>query len=153
MSDLLIITNSYDMTTDLLLDRMPDQNVLRLNFDQLALYHLLVDQSGFEVSDPIGRTITSHSVQKAYWRKPFNGPEAEADHSAKYVASELRYLLSEIVNLLWMDQKFVLVEPHAEQRTGKLVQLKLARHIFNVPTYHFLLNRKPASGTSVVKSL
>ncbi len=86
--------------------------MFRLNFDQLSSYGLTIDETGFEISDPTGRKVTSEAVCKAYWRKPFNGPVTQGDQpSASYVAAEFRYALSEIVNLLWIDRKLVLVEP------------------------------------------
>ncbi len=153
MPDLLIITNSYDVTTDLLLDRMEGQPIFRLNFDQLSQYRMLIDQDGFSIADPIGRCVASQTVAKAYWRKPFNAPAEEAYARANFVDAELRYALTELVNLLWVAEKLVLVEPFAEKRTGKLMQLQCARSFFEVPEYEFILNRESSRSAGVVKSL
>lgn len=153
MGELLIITNSYDVTTDLLLNRLAGEAAFRLNFDQLSSYRIRIDNSGFNISDPIGRCISSKTVKKAYWRKPFNGGDDEQKLWSKYVDAEMRYALTEIANLLWAQQKLVLVEPFAERRTGKLLQLRLAQKHFLVPDYEFVLNWESRIPNAVVKSL
>lgn len=152
MTDLLIITNSYDVTTDLLLDRLPEGRVFRLNFDQIEQYQIRFDSSGFRVAAPDGRTVVSEKVAKAYWRKPFNA-EAQGLGVTQYVHAEWRYFLNEIVNLLWAENRFVLVEPFAERRTGKLIQLLRAKNVFHVPPYEFVSNDAASATEAVVKSL
>ena len=69
-------------------------------------------------------------------------------------AGELRYLLREIANLLGSQDKFVLVEPTAPRRSGKLLQLTRAREFFNVPPFRAVLNSPPVTtGPEVIKSL
>jgi hypothetical protein len=155
MSDLLIITNSYDVTTDLLLDRLPEGHVFRFNFDQVDRYKIRFDQSGFCITAPDGREVRSEKVSKAYWRKPFNAePEATAFGAAhQYAQAEWRYFLNELVNLLWSDGRFVLVEPFAERRIGKLLQLLHAKTIFHVPPYEFVSNVIASASEAVAKSL
>jgi hypothetical protein len=153
MSQLLIFTNSYDATTDVLLDRLNGSSVFRLNFDQITKYKIRLDGSGFDISDLTGRTVSSRTLRKAYWRKPFNAESEERQVCTKYVDAEMRYVLGELVNFLWADQKIVLVEPFAERRTGKLLQLRHARSLFTVPPYEFVLNHAPRAQSAVVKSL
>lgn len=153
MNVLLILTNSYDVTTDLLIERIEGESVFRLNFDQIAIYAIRLDAEGFSISDSTGRVATSKTIRKAYWRKPFNGEGDHDDALQKYVDAEMRYVLAELVNLLWLEQKLVLVEPYAEKRTGKLLQLRIARNYFAVPAYEFLLNQQSTFTSAVVKSL
>ena len=153
MNYLLILTNSYDATTDLLLDKIGDAPVFRLNFDQMAQYALRLNQGGFRISDPAGRTVTSTTVGKAYWRKPFHVECEGSELWTQYVESEMRYVLTEIVNLLWAEGKMVLVEPFAERRAGKLTQLRHARRLFAVPAHELVLNESPRRRSAVVKSL
>ena len=153
MNALLIITNSYDVTTDLLLDKLQGQPVFRFNCDQITRYQIRVDQHGFTISDPTGRTVSSDSVKKVYWRKPFNATSLGQEVWTKYVEAEVRYMLSELVNLLWSEQEMVLVEPFAERRTGMLLQLRHARTLFHVADYEFALNRISERSPAVVKSL
>lgn len=61
-----------------------------------------------------------------------------------------------MVNLLWAQGKVVLVEPYADLRIGKLVQMKVAKKYFKVPAYQFRMRFPSAfqEGTEVVvKSL
>ena len=153
MSQLLIITNSYDVTTDLLLDRLGENSAFRLNCDQLSSYQIRIDNYGINISDPTGRCASSKTLTKAYWRKPFNEENDGEKLWSKYVDAELRYALTEMVNLLWMQTRLVLVEPFAERRTGKLLQLRIAEDHFDVPAYEFLLNHDSRIRDAVVKSL
>lgn len=153
MNELLILTNSYDATTDVLLDRLREESVFRLNFDQITKYSLRFNRYGFDISDPTGRTMSSETIRKAYWRKPFNAENEEAEIRTKYVDAEMRYVLTEMVNLLWSEQKLVLVEPFAERRTGKLLQLRHAQGLFAIPEYEVVLNEEPCTSAAVVKSL
>ena len=156
MGDLLIITNSYDVTTDLLLDRLPPAaNIFRFNFDQFDKYEVRFDLSGFCIVAPGGETIRGDDVSKAYWRKPFSAePEnVGLDGVDDYVRAEWRYLLNEVVNQLWADNRFVLVEPFAERRTGKLIQLLHASRYFHVPPFEFISNRASEINGVVAKSL
>ncbi len=147
------MTNSYDVTVDLLLDRMGGQPIFRLNFDQLSRYRMLINKGGFSIVDPAGRCVTSQTVAKVYWRKPFNAPAEEAYARENLVDAELRYVLTELVNFLWLAEKLVLVEPFAEKRTGKLIQLHCARSFVEVPEYEFILNHESSRSAGVVKSL
>ncbi len=150
MACLLILTNAYDATTDLLVQQLDCNAVVRLNFDQLGQYELRFDRNGLHIADPAGRCLTTQSITKAYWRKPFNG----GSDGSSYEAAELRYILREIVSLLWVEEKFTLVEPFAEYRIGKLMQLRMASEFFRVPPYEVLLHGQPIStGEVVVKSL
>jgi hypothetical protein len=150
---LLIITNSYDTTTDVLLDRLATVPVFRLNFDQITRYKLRFDQDGFHISDPTGRMAGNMTISKAYWRKPFSSDADGSEFWTKYVDAEMRVILTEIVNLLWVEQKLVLVEPFAERRTGKLLQLRHAHGLFAVPAYEVVLNEASRTKPAVVKSL
>jgi hypothetical protein len=150
---LLIITGSYDATTDFLLPQLPEEQVFRLNTDLFREYKIAFDAQGFTLADPAGRQIASSQVCKVWWRWP-DWP-ITATEEERYVWSELRYLLREMVNLLWCEGKFVLVEPEALMRTGKLLQLTRAREYFLVPQFQAGLNLEypAAEAPEVVKSL
>jgi len=150
---LLIITGSHDSTADFLLPLLPADRVFRLNTDLFREYKLVFDESGFTITDPTGRNSSSDEVYKAYWRWiewPLRRTEEE-----RYVQAEIRYLLQEMTNLLWYQGKFVLVEPGAPRRAGKLLQLIRAKEFFKVPPFRAVLNSQYVSrnGSQVVKSL
>jgi len=150
---LLIITSSYDATVDFLLPFLPADRVFRFNTDLFQQYELFFDAFGFTLTDPVGRSSNSRQICKAYWRWP-DWPVATGDEE-RYVQAEVRYLVQEMTNLLWYEGKFVLVEPGAPRRAGKLLQLIRAREFFNVPPFQAGLNVRYSSrdGLEVVKSL
>ena len=62
----------------------------------------------------------------------------------------------EMKNLLWRQQKVVLIEPAAYMRLGKLVQLDLAKVYFHVPKYEFVMGADRqfySDSKRIVKSL
>jgi len=150
---LLIITTSYDATVDFLLPLLPPDKVFRFNTDLFRQYQLRFDTSGFTLTDPSGRSCSSQQTYKAYWR--WNDWPAARGAEERYVQAELRYLLSEMTNLLWLDGKFVLVEPGAPRRAGKLIQLTRAAEFFSVPPFRAVLDAPCSAGDEieVVKSL
>ena len=155
---LLIFTNSYDGTTDLLIHRLPANSFFRVNCDLLDSYKVEVNTDGFVFEDSLGRRITSHQVKKLYYRKlwmDLSDEESESDSSERFRKAELRYLIGEIISFLWIKGKIVLVEPYAERRCGKLIQLMIAKNYFSVPDWNFnyrTVLRKSEKG-QIVKSL
>jgi hypothetical protein len=136
----------------------PDQS-FRYNFDLWRDYRLEVTDEGFCIEDLAGRTITSQTVSKFYYRKPFQTKDIEADITVSaqdaYCEAELWYALRDLTNLLWASGKIVLVEPRADMRVGKFVQMRVARDHFAVPQYRFQVGRRRSQlpGKTVAKSL
>lgn len=156
---LLILTNSYDTTADLLVHRLGSGKVFRFNFDIWSDYSFEITPSGFRIADPTGRSIEESGIEKVLWRKPWSRvsyrPTSRSDED-RYYDQEVWYALRDIINLLWRNRKIVLVEPYAEQRAGKFVQLRVAARHLKVPTYQFrmrLPSTFPPSSPVVVKSL
>lgn len=156
---LLLISNSYDATADLLVSRLGKDKVFRFNFDLWHDYHFEITAKSFYLSDPSGREINHDRVAKALWRKPVSRvayrPASRTDED-RYYDGEMLYAMRDLVNLLWLDGKMVLVEPFAELHAGKFVQLRLAAAHFQVPGYQFRLGVNtifPENQETVVKSL
>ena len=137
---LLMVSNSYDATADLLVSRLGKDKVFRFNFDLWHDYHFEITPKSFFLSDPSGREIAHDQVVKVLWRKPWSRvayrPSSRSDED-RYYDGELLYAMRDLVNLLWLDGKIVLVEPFAELHAGKFVQLRLAAPHFQVPQYQF----------------
>lgn len=156
---LLLITNSYDTTADLLVSRLGSEAVFRFNFDLWHDYGFELTAEGPAFKDPLGRVITASEIAKVLWRKPRSRtgyrPSSRTDED-RYYDQEVWYVLRELVNLLWLDGKVVLAEPFADLRAGKFVQMRTAKRHFQVPPYQFrrAMPSRFAPGTSVVaKSL
>lgn len=155
-----LYTNSYDGTADLVVRELGPANVFRFNFDLWADYQVRLGPRDFEIRNPAGLTLRLADVAKVYWRKPLPTreifPERRFSTEQVYAEAELWYALRDLVNLLWQQGKVVLVEPDAENRVGKFVQMRVAADLFEVPPWKFLRGcpEHLAPGKeSVVKSL
>lgn len=134
---ILILTNSLDTTTDLLIQSIGSQNVFRFNLDLYKQYNFCVDSQTFKISDPIGRTITEQTTTKLYIRKPTHNTELEGDGGSNehYAREQLTYILQEIYNIMLEKNKVCLIEKGAELRIGKIIQMRLAEQFFSVPKW------------------
>jgi hypothetical protein len=67
----LIITDSYDATTDVLIKYIGSQNVFRINFDKLndTTIKITTNEIKLKVNNI---QITDKEISKVLWRKPFN---------------------------------------------------------------------------------
>jgi len=137
---LLLITNSYDTTADLLIHRLGPEKVFRFNFDIWSDYAFEITPTRFRIVDPTQRWVDNEKVAKVLWRKPWSRgpfrPSSQTDED-RYYDQEVWYAVREIVNLLWLDGKIVLVEPYAERRAGKFIQMRIAAKHLKVPPYQF----------------
>jgi hypothetical protein len=156
---LFIITNSYDTTADLLVHRLGPEKIFRFNFDIWSDYSFEITPSAFRIIDPTRRSVDNERIVKALWRKPWSRgpfrPSSRTDED-RYYDQEVWYAVRDIVNLLWLDGKIVLVEPFAERRAGKFIQMRIAAKHLNVPPYQFRVRLPsifPDSRGTVVKSL
>ncbi len=156
---LLVISNSFDATVDLLVSRLGADKVFRFNFDLWHDYKIDIHSNRFILSDPSGREVAGDRVVKVLWRKPWSRkayrPSSRSDED-RYCDGEMLYAMRELVNLCWLDGKIVLVEPFAELHAGKFVQLKLAGRCFQVPQYQFRLGARSifhGKNETVAKSL
>ena len=67
-----IITNSYDLTANKLVERLGVDRVFRYNFDIWQQYPLVIDETGFCIRDAVGREVRQQHVAKVLWRKPIS---------------------------------------------------------------------------------
>jgi hypothetical protein len=174
-----IITNSYDLTANKLVERLGVDRVFRYNFDIWQQYPLVIDETGFCIRDAVGREVRQQHVAKVLWRKPISryrlaghrphattrwgavrrllGAErALPSREENYQEEEMYEAVVEMKNLLWRQQKVVLIEPAAYMRLGKLVQLDLAKVYFHVPKYEFVMGADRqfySDSKRIVKSL
>lgn len=123
------------MTSDLVIKRLQD-NAFRINTDIIRDYKISLNNSGFTISDPTGRNISSSEIASVYWRKPFSH-DAYSDpaHPEYFFYSECRYLIRELYNICVSKGAFPLVEEGAERRLGKIIQLTIAKNYFKVPPW------------------
>jgi len=146
----LLITHSWDATSDVLVEHLGAENVFRLNSDLYAETVIEIDESSLRIAYG-DDAINFEDVAKVVWWKAFNG-KISAD---AYIEAEVRYILREIYNLFEVSGKCVLTRPHSDQYHGKISQMKLARNFFAVPQWCVTLNDSSSrlSNRVVVKSL
>lgn len=156
----LIYTNSLDMTADLLVSKIGSGDIFRFNVDLWREYRIKIDPAGLSIENAAGRRITGGDIVKFYWRKPFTNqylyPQKKIASELVYMEEELTYAMRDMVNLAWSEGKIVLVEPLADSRVGKFVQLKVGARYFRIPPYKFISGSPDffeQGKSSIVKSL
>lgn len=141
-SKLLILTNSLDGSSDVLVDlgRKSGIEIFRYNIDLFKDYELLCSKNEFKLSDPEGRTVDlREGSYKLLWRKPFlnllsSGPD---DEIYPIVRGNISAVIRTIVEDARSRKLLSLVEPYAGERITKLKQLHDATDFFQVPEYLF----------------
>lgn len=155
----LLLSNSIDYVSDLLVERLGSEKIFRYNTDMWRDYRLCVTESRIEISDPTGRSVTDDSIAKVYRRSNMRGsvifPGAQLSPLDHYAEEEVWLGWSDLLNIFWDQGKIVLSQPLSTLRSGKMLQLRAAAKYFNITPYQLLVNRPDRlhSGvTSVAKS-
>ncbi len=156
---ILILTNSTDGSSDVLCQLCARKNlpVLRFNVDLYHEYQVTIRAGDFQIVDPKGRSASLTSVTHCYWRKPFFYTPLPEDICAPeertWVQNHLENLTREIGNQCLAAGKLKLVDPHAERRFGKIMQMSLAQNFLDVPDWQVGINVDSGSGKRIVKTL
>ena len=144
----LLLTNSFDNVSDLIVRELGTEHIFRYNSDLWPDYKLRVTQDTFELENAAGRRITDDDVVKVYRRSCARASEIHPDHplsaEKRYMEEELWSAWSDLLDRFWADGKVVLVNPSALWRIGKMQQLRVARKHFVTTPYSFLINRPDA---------
>ena len=155
----LLITNSIDYVSDLLVSRLGSARVFRYNTDLWRDYALCFSAAGIEISDPTGRSVTDATIAKVYRRSAMRGstlfPQTQLTDLERYAEEEVYAAWSDILNVFWNQGKVVLSQPLATLRSGKLQQMQIAPKYFEIAPYRFVFNRSDRlrpGATSVCKS-
>lgn len=144
----LLLTNSSDYVSDLIVTRLGSEQIFRYNWDLWREYKLRVTGETFELENAAGRGITDADVVKVYRRSSTPATDIDSNRSLsaedRFMEEEVRTAWNDIVNLFWAAGKVVLMQPYASLRLGKLQQLRIARKFFPTTPYSFLINRPDA---------
>jgi hypothetical protein len=127
---ILFITTSYDATVDLLVRHLEDGQGFRLNYDLWQDYGLEFTGRGWQITDPVGRSITSETVTGCFWWKAFHDLLPGTD---RYVVDEVKYHLREIYGWCSLRRLVAGNPPDFHNRLGKLNILGMASRYFPVP--------------------
>ncbi len=151
---LLLITNSEDATSDLLVDKIKP-NIFRLNFDIADDYSITLTPDYWSIKSPAGQQINSDSVSSVFWWKSFS---KNIETSDNYVTDEIKYIFRELYN--WAKKKGIAKgNPYDfHNHLGKIQILGLAKKYFSIPETVVTLGEKPSKfflelDEIVVKSL
>ena len=150
---LLIITNSYDATTDLLITKIGKEHVFRFSYDQWDQYSFQINQNNFCIKGEYF-SINENEIAKVYWRKPFLNNFVFDEKLDAYLNKEITVVFRDLFNILQLEQKTVLVNPFKSTQIGKLYQLRVAKKYFRVPEWVYFWNSLPQiNGNVITKSL
>jgi hypothetical protein len=127
---LLLITGSFDGTSDLLVDELGTEHVFRFNFDLFHEYKLRFEPSGWEIVNPVGRSISSSTVDKAFWWKAFSYFIQKQD---EFIVQEVKYIFREIYNWCVIRGKAKGNPPDFHNSKGKLNILQIASRHLQIP--------------------
>ena len=155
----LIITDSHDITTDLLVEHIGSNHIFRFNADRLDDYIFCLDTKGIFIDNGF-RKVTDSNIVKVYWRKPFMTRSSSEESLQGYVQRETNYILLDLFQYFHLQHKTVLVKPDSLVRYKKMNFLNLAQQYFRIPQWSLLWgNIMPAKefmdteGNIIVKSL
>jgi hypothetical protein len=150
----LLITNSYDETSDLLVRAFKPGEVFRLNYDLIRGYDVDISEYGMKISYS-SFYLDEDEIAKTIWRKAFFGLDQFDHQFGAFEAAEYKYLLREIMNFSERDGHLVFNRPDAEAKCGKLVQVRLAGRHFSTPGFHLVSRNTSfnAEADTVIKSL
>jgi hypothetical protein len=126
---LLLVTTSIDGTSDRIVSAYGG-DVFRLNHDLWRDYRISFTQDGWRIDNPInGLRITSDTVSRAFWWKPFGLPSKDD----ALVQEEVKYIFRDIYG--WCADKGITRGNHFTYHSlfGKLTILGKAKKHFRVP--------------------
>lgn len=149
---LLILSNSYDGTADILSSLCHRDELFRFNIDQWSQYDIRATTESIILSDPVGRRIDAlHRDTLLLWRKPIpHSTEFEHGRPDRTVlSSQLLSLLRGIHRTLTPRRQVGLIEPESDNRLAKIFQLVSAKNYFAVPDWE-LSNLKSAIASNDV---
>jgi len=132
----LVFTASYDVTTDMLVERM-GAKLLRLNNDRPHDHDIQINEGGFEIADKFGRMVNDRTLVTAFLRKP--APKChekgdEALHAFRETTSAHNALL-QLISFRWPEK--LPLNPSKMRDTGKFVQLHVAKSFLRTAPWAF----------------
>lgn len=156
---IFICTCSQDAATNYLIPYLKDQQVFRFDIDKPEDYTWHFSQDGFEmVNLKTKLSINSKTLSSFYLRKPIyvqhiDVPKAGCQEN--WCRNETVELFKDFYRECESKRITRLVHCH-DQTYGKIQQMKIAKHYFNISAWHIIHGALPAEltkGKWVVKAL
>lgn len=155
---ILILTNSNDVTTDILMPYLTERSeVFRFNIDLWRDYTWSIGAEGYTLTDPSGRTCFEREVGAVYERKvmfdpPYIDTPAEGSPEA-WLRDEVFRIWAGIKDLAMGSGKLALIHPSPSGNWYKMRQMRLAAKYFPVLPWEMLHGKRPKlTDTAVAKS-
>jgi hypothetical protein len=126
---LLLITGSRDGTSDAICRKL-ENKVFRINYDLFNEYFFEFTPDKWQISNPLGHTISSESISTCLWWKAFNFDLVDQDN---FVVEEVKYIFRELY--AWCRlRKLTKGNPYNFHNSlGKINLLDIASKYFVVP--------------------
>lgn len=135
----LILTCSFDKTTDLVMRELGAVPIFRFNIDLWGDYQWSISPDGYCLEDPTGRSCKSEEVRAVYLRKLiFNPPYIDlpaAGNEEAWCREEVMQIWHGIHDLALQEGRLALVHPSPVGRWTKVRQMMAAKRQFRVPTW------------------
>jgi hypothetical protein len=136
-----------------------DVPIFRWNVDLWEHYEIRIENGRCEFIDPTGRSVDLYSDDVfLLWRKPFVDLAIDAEQRLsaenwEFAKSELRQILLSVEAVFRARNRTVFIEPYADRRLPKLLQLKMASDFFDVPPYSFSVRSNFLADPIIIKPL
>lgn len=157
---LFIYTNSFDLSADVLIQRLGNSAVFRFNLDLWDDYRIEIDRHRIAVTNPSGRTVEAQDIVKFLWRKPLTNqklyPDRTFPQERVFEEEELAYAMRDVWNAMYCSGRAVLIDPLSDVTAGKLIQAQIAERYFPVPDWTVVSGASVRAGAGrqqVAKSL
>lgn len=149
----LLITSSYDATSDLLIAKIGSDKFIRINYDRPRDWSIYLTESDIRI-DTFQANFRSTDIAKCIWRKPFISEPSDEPFDEEYSKQEWKYTLYEIASLMKSQGKLWMNFPIPDYLAGKLMQQRVAKEFFQVAPAELTVNNRPKStGERIAKSL
>ena len=143
---LLLITDSHDVTSDCIVkkwDLLGYNDYFRFNTDLYEFYSIELTSEGFVIKDPQERQISHDTITALYWRKPWMTIQPERYSQEDFENTQRKYFIRELANLcIQKYHVYHLVEPNAEHRVGKIIQMTTGSRYFTIPEWKIVSGNK-----------
>lgn len=155
---ILLLTNSHDVTTDILMPYLTERaEVFRFNIDLWRDYAWSIGAEGYTLSDPSGRVCRESEVGAVYERKVMFDPPAidtpAGGSPAAWLREEVFRIWSGIKDLAFGSGKLALIHPSPSGNWYKMRQMRLAAKYFPVLPWEMLHGVTPQlQGAAVAKT-
>jgi hypothetical protein len=156
---LLLLTNSIDYVSDMIISRLGTDQVFRYNTDLWQDYKLRITSTAVTIENPAGRRIEDAQIVKVFRRSNARAstlfPDRPMTQDERFAEEEIWEAWNDLMTIFWNQGKVVLSQPLATLRLGKLHQLRVAEKYFPIPSYRYLVGSPESfdpDHTSVAKS-